>query len=68
MRRLAAASGVLPAADLDLEVLEGGSKLGPEKEVEHVAAVGLGIVVEQPGGCAALIPDTLERPASVGAF
>ena len=47
MRRLAAAGGVLSAADLDLQVLEAGAEVGLEEEVQYVAAVGFGIVEEQ---------------------
>ncbi len=69
MRRLASAGRVLPAADLDLQVLEGGAETGLKKEVEHVAAVGLGVVVKQPGGGAgADCPDALESFAAVGSL
>lgn len=50
-------------------MLERRAETGPEEEVEHVAPIGLGIVMEQAGGRAgADCPDALERQACVGAL
>ena len=64
MAGLAAAGGVLAAADLDLEMLEAGAELGGEEEVEHLAPLGLGVVGQQARrGPRADGPDAFKDPA-----
>ena len=66
VRRLAAVGRVLSAADLHLQVLQGGAELGLEKEVEHFVALLRGIVDEVAGGGAgADAPNAFERPPRV---
>jgi hypothetical protein len=64
MAGLAAAGGILAAADLDLEVLEARAELGGEEEVEHLAALGLGVVGQEARrGSRANGPDPFKEPA-----
>ena len=62
MGGLAAAGGVLAAADLHLEMLEPGAEFGLEQKVQDLAALRLGVVREQPrGGARADGADALEH-------
>ena len=67
MTRLGAATGILPAPDLDLEVLEATSELRLEQVIQDIAAVGLGVIPQQPGIATRTDrPHPLKDPAGIG--